>query len=59
MATIVGMGVGGWLSGYIRDVTGSYDMAFMNGIAFNVLNMGIMLLILGKTRTPRVRAAVA
>ncbi|UOM34907.1 MFS transporter [Acuticoccus sp. I52.16.1] len=59
MATIIGMGVGGWLSGYIRDVTGSYDMAFVNGIAFNVLNMGIMLLILAKTRTPRVRPAIA
>ncbi|WP_226574208.1 MFS transporter [Acuticoccus sediminis] len=56
MATIFGMALGGWMSGYIRDVAGSYDMAFLNGIAFNVLNMVIMLLILSKTRTPRQRA---
>jgi len=59
MATILGMGLGGWLSGYIRDVTESYDMAFVNGIMFNVLNMAIMFLILGKTRTPRSRPAIA
>ncbi|WP_108663447.1 MFS transporter [Acuticoccus kandeliae] len=59
MATIIGMAVGGWVSGYIRDVTGSYEMAFLNGIAFNILNMAVMVLILGKTRTPRPRPAIA
>ena len=28
MATIFGMGVGGWVSGVIFDMTGSYQMAF-------------------------------
>ncbi|MCF3933321.1 MFS transporter [Acuticoccus sp. M5D2P5] len=59
MATILGMGFGGWISGMIRDITGSYEMAFLNGIAFNVLNMTVMLLILVKTRTPGPRPAVA
>ncbi|MCA8868699.1 MAG: MFS transporter [Rhodobacteraceae bacterium] len=53
MATIVGMALGGWMSGYIYDLTGSYQMAFLNGIAWNFLNIGIVLLILfrkGETR---------
>ncbi|SEQ17977.1 MFS transporter [Thalassovita taeanensis] len=51
MATIMGMALGGWMSGWIYDVTGSYHMAFWNGIAWNVLNIGIMLLILTRGRT--------
>ncbi len=57
MMTIIGMAVGGWLSGWIYDLTGSYQAAFLNGIAWNFLNIGIMLFIL--TKTPRKRAAVA
>ncbi len=56
MATIVGMALGGWMSGWIYDMTGSYQMAFLNGIGWNFLNIGIMLLILMKGR--RRRAAV-
>ncbi len=41
MATVVGMGLGGWLSGVIFDFTGSYQSAFLNGIAWNLLNMSI------------------
>jgi MFS family permease len=41
MATVVGMAVGGWMSGEIFDLTGSYQAAFMNGIAWNLLNMSI------------------
>ncbi|MWB76530.1 MFS transporter [Pseudooceanicola sp. 216_PA32_1] len=53
MGTILGMALGGWMSGWIYDVTGSYRMAFLNGIAFNALNLGIMLLILLRaTRRP-------
>jgi len=43
MATLVGMALGGWLSGKIFDVTGSYHAAFTNGIAWNALNFGIVL----------------
>ena len=41
MATVVGMAIGGWLSGAIFDLTGSYQAAFLNGIAWNLLNLGI------------------
>jgi predicted MFS family arabinose efflux permease len=41
MATMVGMALGGWMSGAIFDMTGSYRAAFVNGIAFNLLNLAI------------------
>ena len=41
MATLIGMALGGWLSGWIFDQTGSYDAAFINGIAWNLLNLVI------------------
>jgi len=41
MATVVGMALGGWLSGEIFDLTGSYRAAFLNGIGWNLLNMSI------------------
>ena len=50
MATILGMALGGWMSGWIYDVSGSYQLAFWNGIAWNFLNIGIMLLILMRGR---------
>ena len=42
MATLVGMALGGWMSGAIFDFTGSYRAAFLNGIAWNLLNAGIV-----------------
>jgi len=59
MATIVGMAIGGWMSGWIYDVTGSYFWAFVNGIAFNAVNVTIMALILIRSapRGPRVQPA--
>jgi sugar phosphate permease len=41
MASVVGMALGGWVSGEIFDLTGSYRAAFLNGIAWNLLNMAI------------------
>ncbi len=41
MATLLGMALGGWLSGWIFDITGSYQAAFINGIAWNLLNLSI------------------
>jgi MFS family permease len=41
MASLVGMALGGWMSGKIFDLTGSYHAAFMNGIAWNLLNLTI------------------
>ena len=42
-ATLVGMAVGGWASGKIFDLTGSYHAAFAHGIVWNVLNGAIVL----------------
>lgn len=46
MATLLGMALGGWLSGVIFDLTGSYKAAFVNGVAFNLLNVSIVLFLL-------------
>ena len=46
MATIVGMALGGWMSGAIYDWTGSYQVAFWNGIAWNLVNTAIALFLL-------------
>ena len=35
------MALGGWMSGAIFDMTGSYRAAFINGIAFNLVNVSI------------------
>jgi MFS family permease len=56
-ATIAGMAIGGWMSGAIYDLTGSYQAAFLNGIAWNLVNMSIAFwLLLGRLR-PRPRPA--
>jgi MFS family permease len=46
MATLFGMALGGWMSGAVFDLTGSYRAAFVNGIAFNLLNLSIALWLL-------------
>jgi len=52
MATVVGMAIGGWMSGAIYDLTGSYQAAFLNGIAWNLLNTSIALwLLIGRLRS--------
>lgn len=58
MATILGMALGGWLSGEIYDLTGSYQAAFINGIAWNLANMAIIGTILWRSR-PRSPAGAA
>lgn len=45
-ATILGMAFGGWLSGWLYDLYGSYDLAIWNGIGWNLLNATIVLVIL-------------
>jgi MFS family permease len=42
MATLGGMALGGWMSGWIFDLTGSYQAAFLNGIGWNLLNVTIV-----------------
>ena len=54
MATIIGMALGGWLSGAIFDLTGSYQAAFLNGIGWNLLNMSIAIwLFVGQLKSSR------
>ena len=57
MATLLGMALGGWMSGEIFDLAGSYQAAFLNGIAWNLVNVTIMSwLLLRTTRRPLVAA---
>jgi hypothetical protein len=49
-ASVFGMSFGGWVSGVIFDATGSYAAAFLNGIAWNVLNAAIMTALLIRAR---------
>jgi MFS family permease len=56
MFTLFGMALGGWMSGRIFDLTGSYQAAFINGIGWNLLNLAIALTLLHRTRGRRVRA---
>lgn len=57
-ATLFGMALGGWMSGAIFDLTGSYDAAFVNGIAWNLLNVSIVLWLLYRLRrAPALRPA--
>ncbi len=53
MATLIGMALGGWMSGKIFDLTGSYQAAFLNGLAWNLLNLTIATWLLLRTRGPK------
>jgi cyanate permease len=59
MMTIVGMALGGWMSGWIYDVSGSYQLAFVNGILWNGINIVIMVLLLMRSRPARRNAQMA
>ncbi len=56
-ATMIGMALGGWMSGVIFDLTGSYQAAFLNGIGFNVLNLAIAMLLLTRAGSRRLATA--
>jgi MFS family permease len=49
-ATLLGMALGGWMSGAIFDFAGSYRMAFANGLAWNLLNVSIGVWLLLRSR---------
>jgi len=57
MATLFGMALGGWLPGWIFDLTGSYRAAFANGIAWNLVTTTIALFLLVRARRLSVQAA--
>jgi MFS family permease len=50
MATLFGMALGGWLPGWIFDMTGSYRAAFANGLAWNLVTTTIALVLLNRAR---------
>ena len=52
MATVFGMALGGWMSGVIYDLTGSYHAAFLNGLVWNLFNVGIAVALLRQPGRP-------
>jgi MFS family permease len=48
--TLIGMAFGGWISGAIFDLTGRYNTAFINGIAWNLMNFFIILWLLKRSQ---------
>ncbi|MGB3445166.1 MAG: MFS transporter, partial [Xanthobacteraceae bacterium] len=50
LASVVGMSLGGWISGVIFDATGSYAAAFLNGIAWIAVNVVIVVALLLRAR---------
>jgi MFS family permease len=48
-ATLFGMALGGWMSGKVFDLTGSYQAAFINGMLWNLLNFSIAAFLLWRT----------
>lgn len=53
MATMIGMALGGWMSSKIFDLTGSYRLAFLNGVAWNLLNISIVLFLMWRGQASR------
>jgi cyanate permease len=53
------MAFGGWVSGAIFDLTGSYRAAFVNGIGWNLLNLVIAFSLLRRARLPALGSARA
>ncbi|MFL5053469.1 MAG: MFS transporter [Xanthobacteraceae bacterium] len=56
MATLLGMALGGWMSGAIFDLAGSYRAAFANGLAWNLVTIAVALWLIAR---PGRRAAPA
>jgi len=51
-ATVLGMAIGGWISGSIYDWTGSYTVALVHGIAWNCVNFSTILFLLYRCSPP-------
>lgn len=49
-ATILGMAFGGYISGVIFDYFASYRMAFLNGLAWNLINLAIVCWLMLRVR---------
>jgi MFS family permease len=50
MMTLFGMAFGGWMSGAVFDLFGSYQAAFLNGLAWNLLNLVIAIWLITRSR---------
>ena len=50
MFTMLGMALGGWMSGQVFDWTGSYTAAFVNGLGWNLLNLSIVATLMWRIR---------
>jgi MFS family permease len=60
MFTLFGMALGGWMSGKVFDLTGSYHAAFLNGIGWNLVNVSIAAFLLFRTlRQPAGRVSAS
>jgi MFS family permease len=63
MFTLFGMALGGWMSGKVFDLTGSYQAAFVNGIGWNLVTVTIAATLLVRARRlygePMLSAAAA
>ena len=60
LAALFGMGAGGWIGGWIFDLTGSYRNAFAFGVVANALNIAIVIwLIVRVGPRPKPAAALA
>jgi MFS family permease len=57
MMTLFGMALGGWLSGLVYDLSGSYRWAFLNGLAWNLVNVAIVAWLLLAAQRRAARAA--
>lgn len=49
-SSIAGMALGGWVSGVIFDLTGSYWQAFANGLIWNLVNLSIVVFLFQRAR---------
>ena len=56
-ATLLGMALGGWMSGKVFDLTGSYHAAFINGVLWNALNLSVALWLLWRVKRAAVHSA--
>ena len=56
--TLAGMAFGGWIAGFLYDLTGSYTVSFINAIGFNIVNLLIAGNLLRRGRMPTMSASV-
>lgn len=53
------MGLGSWMGGLLFDLTGSYTLPFLIGVAFNAANLVVIGYLIARTGTGRLRPVPA